>query len=188
MRTHSEPPPPVELRGSSSPQQMWLAVQVRPQKEQEVAIHLRHKGYEEFVPTSSHQLSSPRRLPFRKAPLFPGYLFCRTNQLIPAGLIVTTPGVIRILGTPGNPWPISDEDIAAIHKIVFSGLRCGAVRYQAHPGEKLRIIAGSLAGLCGTLMRVKNEDRFVVSIELLQRAVAVEIDVTCLAPIGSRIT
>jgi transcription antitermination factor NusG len=89
--------------------------------------------------------------------------------------VLNTPGVTSVVGFPGSPTPVDDDEISRIRAIQASGL-------PAHPwpyvqiGQKARIEWGSLAGLEGVLIREKDALRVVVSVELLRRAVAVEID------------
>jgi len=160
----------------------WVAVQVRSRHEQIVALHLRYKGYEEFVPTYMQRVKSDRAA-CKDAPLFPGYVFCRYKSIGIYGLILTTPGVIRILGAPGKPSPVCEEEIISVRKIVSSGMPSGPAPYQMYLGKKVRIASGAFAGMTGTVVRVKNKHRLIVSVELLRKAVAVEIDFNTLPPV-----
>jgi transcription termination/antitermination protein NusG len=106
--------------------------------------------------------------------LFAGYIFC---ELVPdvVGKIVTAPGVIRIVGDGRGPVPIPMHEIAAIQRIVATNLSTEPYPMPG-PGERVRIEHGPLSGIEGVVLAVKNHHRFVVSIPLLQRSVAVEVD------------
>lgn len=88
---------------------------------------------------------------------------------------MTTPGVIRIVSYGGVPRPISDIEIASIRLLTDSGVFADAWPYVAI-GERVCIQSGPLEGVEGILVRVKNVHRLVVSIHVLRRSVAVELD------------
>jgi transcription antitermination factor NusG len=88
---------------------------------------------------------------------------------------VSTPGIIRILGPGGQPAPIAAEEIRAVRATVESGFAADPRPYIG-VGERVRIAQGALAGVAGILLAVKGLYRLVISVELLQRSVAVEIE------------
>lgn len=101
-------------------------------------------------------------------------MFCRISPAA-GGLVVTTPGVIRIVGVGLHPSPISDEEIVNIRLMVSSG--CRTQRWPfLQVGQRVRIVGGPLRGLEGILLRERNINRLVISIALLQRSSAVEVD------------
>jgi len=160
----------------------WLAIQADLRKEKIAGAHLEYRGYQVYVPAYRKQKRWSDRLVEVDSPLFPGYLFCRFDaQCQP---IVTTPGVVSILGCGGRPEPIPEGEIAAIRTMLQSGLPVGPHGYL-RVGEKVRIEKGPLKGVEGLLVRSKSNLKIVVSVELLQRSVAVEIDreAVC-APVG----
>jgi transcription termination/antitermination protein NusG len=146
----------------------WFAVRVKSNRENVVISSLSGKGYETFLPTYSWpSLSSP----LSGRPLFPGYVFCRFNvsRRLP---ILLLPAVVHIVGLGKTPVAIDDEEIASLRLAVESRLPMTHVDY--HTGEKVRIQMGPLAGATGTISG-RTADRFVVSITLLQRSVAVAL-------------
>ena len=155
-------------------QHRWFALTVRPRHEKTVAQSLRHRGLEDFLPLYSARRRWSDRSKAVEFPLFPGYVFCRFDyeRRFP---VLVTPGVTSIVGFANVPTPVSEDEIVAVRTILASG-------FPAQPwpivrvGQSIRIEHGSLAGLQGTLVREKGSLRVVVSLELLQRAVAVEID------------
>lgn len=152
----------------------WFALRIRSQHEAKVAAALQSKGYEEFLPLYRIRRRWSDRFKEIYRPLFPGYVFCRfdVNQRLP---ILVTPGVMLIVGSGKIPLAVDDNEITALQSIVKSGL-------QAQPwpflqvGQRVRIEQGSLEGVEGILIGLKGPHRLVVSVTLLQRSVAVEID------------
>jgi transcription antitermination factor NusG len=152
----------------------WYAVHVQSRFEAVASATLRAKGYEEFLPL----YRSVRRWSDRRKqldlPLFPGYLFCRfdADRMLP---ILTTPGVVRILSAGKKPIPVAEDEIASVRRILASG-------YPAQPwpflaiGSKVYLNGGPLAGLHGIVTSTDKNYRLVVSVGILQRSVAVEID------------
>lgn len=149
----------------------WVAVQVRSKMERTTAEHLAYRGYEYFLPL---QPRFPQRAGTdADAPLFPGYVFCRFDALAHAP-IVTTPGVIRIVGFNGVPAFVDEEEIAAIRHTLAAGLPVRQVA-EFRAGMSVVIAAGPLCGVRGTVLSVDKRRYLVVSVTLLQRSIAVEL-------------
>jgi len=89
--------------------------------------------------------------------------------------VLNTPGVTSVVSFSDLPAPVADDEISRIRAIQASGLPSQPWPY-VRVGQKARIEWGALAGLEGVLIREKDALRVVVSVELLRRAVAVEID------------
>jgi len=158
----------------STPRFAWFALQVHSRHELTVADFLEGGGYESFLPMYICRKRWSDRIKEVKTPLFPGYLFCRFNpeNRLP---ILKTPGVTQIVGYNRVPVPIDEAEIHAIRTLVASGLP-----NQPWPflevGDLVRIESGPLCGLEGKLMEFKGNRRLVLSVSLLRRSVAVEID------------
>ena len=152
----------------------WFALQVRMRHESGVADHLQGKGYEWFLPLYKARRRWSDRVKEVDSPLFPGYLFCRFNphDRLP---ILKTPGVTQVVGYSHVPVPVDEQEIEAIRKLVASGVPNFPCAYLGI-GSKVRIEAGALRGIEGVLVEIKGKRRLVLSITLLQRSVAVEID------------
>jgi transcription antitermination factor NusG len=152
----------------------WLAVQVWCGREHISATHLRLRGYEVFLPRYRERRRWSDRIKVVDRALFAGYVFCRIDGDV-VGRIVTAPGIIRIVGDGRGPLPVAAHEIEAIQRIVETHL--SAEPWLApHVGQRVRIEAGPLCGIEGVVLVAKNRHRLIVSISLLQRAVAVEID------------
>lgn len=160
----------------------WFAVTVKPQHEKKAATALAHKAVDCFLPLYHARRRWSDRVKDLELPLFPGYVFCqfRFDQRLP---IMQTPGVTSIVTFGGKPAPIPERDILSIRTMISSGLKVEPWPFLK-AGQRIRVEAGPLDGLEGILLEVKNSLRVVVSLDLLQRAVAVEIDRRAVCPIS----
>ncbi len=158
----------------------WYAVRVRPRWERTVSAALSGKGYEEYLPVYRERRRWSDRQKDLDLPLFPGYLFCRFD--VQARLpILMTPGVISIVGTGKVPAAISESEVGAIQTMVSSGLLLEPWPHLP-VGTSVVIERGPLKGLEGVTMDIRKKFRFVVSVSMLQRSVAVEIDSDWIRP------
>ena len=161
----------------------WYALQIQTKLGNVASATLRGKGYEEFLPLYRSRRRWSDRVKELELPLFPGYLFCRfdvTGRLMP---ILTTPGVISIVGAGRTPLPVDDQEIEAVRAILRSGLVAQPWPFL-RSGSKVFIEGGPLAGVEGIVTNTDKVYRLVVSVNLLQRSVAVEIDREWARPIA----
>ena len=162
----------------------WYAIRVQSKLEALVSAALRGKSFEEFLPTYQARRQWSDRMKSVTLPLFPGYLFCRLDvegRLLP---ILTTPGVISIVGAGKVPIALADSEIDAIQAVIRSGLP--AVPWLSLlVGSRVYIEKGPLTGLEGTVLNLSKKYRLIVSVPLLQRSVAVEIEREWARPILS---
>jgi transcription antitermination factor NusG len=160
----------------------WFAVQVRTRWESSAALLLSGKGYQTLLPTYSAQKRWNGRLRQVNAPLFPGYVFCQfdTQKRLP---ILVTPGVIAVVSQGKVPLPVDDAEIAAIRTLVSSGAPVEPWPFL-EIGQKVRIESDALQGLEGILVQFKGNHRVVLSVSLLRRSVALEIDRASVSPLG----
>lgn len=152
----------------------WFALTVKPQHEKAVGERLTVKSLESYVPLYRERRRWSDRVQTVDLPLFPRYVFCRFS-FADRLKVLSTPSVRSVLGFGGKPTPVRDEEIAAVKGLVGSGLPVAPWRYL-YVGQRVRICEGPLSGIEGILARQKSGYRVVVNVELLQRAVAVEID------------
>ncbi|HXN21129.1 MAG TPA: transcription termination/antitermination NusG family protein [Candidatus Dormibacteraeota bacterium] len=159
----------------------WFALHVRNRYETSVTAHLGHKGYTWFLPLEKSRRRWSDRFKEVEKPLFPGYVFCRFDPFARLPILIT-PGVIGVVGIGKMPIAIEDAEIANLQRIIESGLP-----RQPWPflqiGERARIEAGPLHGLEGILLGFKGSQRLILSVTLLQRSVAVEIDSALASPV-----
>jgi transcription antitermination factor NusG len=156
---------------SNSP---WYAVVVRSNFERIVAESLRQKDYDIFLPTYLAKRRWSDRTKVVACALFPGYLFCRMDfeRRVP---LLNTLGVASIVGVGKRAVPVADAEIAAIRRIVESGLPLAPWPFLK-AGQPVYINRGPLAGIEGIVIACKDSMRLVVSVEMLRRSVTVEIE------------
>jgi transcription antitermination factor NusG len=162
----------------------WYAVYTRHQHEKTVASLLVGKGIQVFLPLYSAVHKWKDREKKLLLPLYPGYVFLR-DRLDRKLQILTTPGVHSIVGTAGRPEPIPEFEIEAVRCIVER-----SIAVKPYPfircGDWVRVMHGPLEGIEGFLLRKKNAYRLVLSVEMLMKSVAVEIDASMVERISNR--
>ncbi|MCC6420270.1 MAG: NusG-like protein [Gemmataceae bacterium] len=141
---------------------------------------LRMGGLESLAPTYQATRRWSDRVKTVELPLFDGYVFCEFafEQRIQ---VLRTPGVQSVVGFGGTPACIPAGEIEVVRSILRSGAAAQPWPYL-RTGQRVRIVDGCLRGAVGILARERNLCRVVVSIEILQRSVAVEVDRGRLAP------
>jgi len=171
------------IRCITANQPRWYALFTRHRHEKLVALSLSSKNFEVYLPLYRSVRRWKDRAKELSLPLFPGYVFlCEgmDRQL----QIMTTPGVIQVVGWGGRPAIVPQAQLDAVRQIMDS-----RQRVEAYPflecGNHVRVKAGPLAGLQGILIRKKSVARLVVSMEMLGRSAAVEIDVSNVERIGA---
>jgi transcription antitermination factor NusG len=158
----------------------WWAVYTRHHHEKVVAEMLSAKGFEVFLPLYESTRRWKDRRMVLSLPLFPCYLFVR-GGLDRKLQVVTTPGIHMILYRGEKVAVIPDQEIAAIQKAVDGP--CGV---EPHPflkcGTRVRVNKGALEGVEGILIRKKNLFRLILSVDMLQQSVSVEVHASDVEP------
>jgi transcription antitermination factor NusG len=159
----------------------WYAAYTCARHEKRVGEQLERKGVEFFLPLYTTRRRWKDRSVDLALPLFPGYVFVRI-PLRERLRVLEIPSVVRLVGSEGQPTPLPDREVDTLR----DGL---ALRLKAEPhpylrvGRKVRICNGPLQGSEGILVRHKDQFRVVLSIELIMRSVAVEVDAADVEPI-----
>ena len=156
----------------------WYAASTSANHEKRVAEQLGIRSVEHFLPL----YEAVRRWKDRRVklalPLFPGYVFVRL-ALRDRLQVLRVPGVARLVGFNGAAVALPNEEIEALKGSLANGLRA-----EPHPfltvGRRVRIKVGPLEGMEGVVIRSRNRLRFVISLDLIHRAAAVEIETACL--------
>ena len=172
----------VRFTPSPRPAQLsWYALHIQSRLGGVASTTLRGKGYDEFLPLYCSRRRWSDRVKELELPLFPGYLFCRfdVGDRLP---ILTTPGVMGIVGFGKVPVAIEEGEIQAIHQVLQTGIAAEPWNYIPS-GHRVRVEHGALAGLEGIFIETKKDHRLLLSVTLLQRSVAVQIDAACVVPI-----
>ena len=172
----------MQIEQGNSPAQ-WFALRVKSRHEKIVGMMAQNRGFEEFVPLYESRRRWSDRFSSVELPLFPGYIFCRlpVERRLP---LLTIPGVLHFVGIGRAPAPIEESEIRSIQAAVRSGLRPEPWPY-VEVGQRVQLAAGPLSGLEGLLVEERKQHRIVVSVSLLKRSVAVEIDRNWVKPVES---
>jgi transcription antitermination factor NusG len=160
---------------------LWYALIVRSRQEKVVALALDAKAFETLLPLYRNRNPASIRQREFILPLFPGYVFCRFDAALRRP-VVSIPGVISIVSFGKTLASIPDQEIKALQMLVASNLAMTNCAYYAS-GDRVLLDAGPLRGIEGVLDRRSGPDRFVVSINLLQRSVSVAVQAEWLAPV-----
>jgi len=161
---------------TSAIEHCWFAVQTKARHEKRVAAELEEKGVVAFLPLSAevHQWSDRKRQV--DLPLFSTYVFVRLGWEQTSRIkVLQTNSVFRFVGVRGMGNPIPDEQIETLQTIVRE-----KVPFLPYPflnvGQKVRVRGGSLDGICGVLSAINNDRSLIVSVDSIQKSLAIRID------------
>jgi transcription antitermination factor NusG len=152
----------------------WYAIRVCSRHEKVVSLALRGRGYEEFPALRRVIRRWSDRVRAIDVPLFPGYVFCRLNALNPVP-VLSCPGVVSIVGYGRRACPVSEAELDSIRSAIASGMPIEPWEY-VRVGQRVKVRCGSMAGVEGIVQRINKHTRLIMSVSLLQRSVALEID------------
>ncbi len=153
----------------------WYAVQTRSRHEKKVAMLAQEKGICTFLPMPAEVHRWSDRKKRVQVPLFPGYVFVRIGPSAEARVaVLRTIGVVRFVGAQGRALPIPDKQIEDVRALLDHNIPCRVHPYL-HAGQRVRVRGGCLDGVEGIFMAQNSDRSLVVSIELIQKSVAVRI-------------
>ena len=169
---------------TNTEQLSWYALQVVTKKEKYVASALSQKGYACFLPVYTKRTVWSDRNKTLSVPLFSGYVFSRFNveRRMP---ILVTPNVQRVVGNGNVPVAVSERDLEAIRVALTNGLPIEPYD-SLQKGDVVLVTKGPLAGIEGSFVQYRGTSRLVLSVSLINRAVAVEMDRLCVEPLQTR--
>jgi transcription antitermination factor NusG len=160
----------------------WYAAYTCSNHEKLIAAQLSSRDVEYFLPLYSSLRRWRDRRVTLELPLFPGYVFVRL-ALKDRLRVLQIPGVVRLVGFNGIPTALPDAEMEILRSALSDRLRA-----EPHPfltvGRRVRINSGPFTGLKGILKRRKSNLRVVLSLELIQQSVAVEVDQADLEVVG----
>jgi transcription antitermination factor NusG len=162
----------------------WYAAYTFARHEKKVADQLDGRGVEFFLPAYKERHRWRDRYKVIQMPLFPGYVFVRIF-LAEKLRVLEIPSVVHLVsfGAAG-PMPVPDDEVASLRSTLAHR------RAEPHPylpvGNRVRVTAGPLQGLEGTLVRSKGGIRFVVSVDLIMKSIAIEVDAADLQSVKTR--
>jgi transcription antitermination factor NusG len=173
-----------EPEATTSEQVRWYAVYTRSRHEKRIKDHLDGMSLESFLPLYEAVHRWKDRRVRVSLPVFPGYLFVRMALPELRRPVVTVPGVVSLVGRPGCPTPIEDQEIEAL-RVCFLGGQSLVPHPYLSVGRRVRVRNGPLADVEGILLRKKGKSRLILSVNLIGRSVAVEVDYGDVAPVAT---
>ena len=162
----------------------WYAIQVASKKEKLVTSVLTEKGYQCYLPLYPKRVVWSDRIKVTSVPLFGGYVFSRfdVRHRLP---ILVTPNVLSVVGNGKVPVAIPERDLDTIRIALQNGLAVEP-HDRLEEGDIVRVTKGPLTGIEGSFIQYRGGCRLILSVPLIQRSVAVEIDRFCVEPVLRR--
>jgi transcription antitermination factor NusG len=161
----------------------WYAAYTCANHEKKVREQLEQRSLESYLPVYEAVRRWKDRRMHLQLPLFPGYVFVRM-PLADRLRALQIPSVVRLIGFNGHPVALPDAEIEGLRNSLARG-----VRVEPHPfltvGRRVRVKTGPLEGIEGIVIRRKNRLRLVISLDLIRRAAAVEVDAADLEPLSA---
>jgi transcription antitermination factor NusG len=153
----------------------WFAIQTRPRFEKKVALELQEKGIENFLPLDFVKRQWSDRKQTVSLPLFPGYTFVRIATVQHERVaVLRTMGVNKFVGGKGIGTPIPDAEIETVQTILKQEVPFKPYPY-ANVGQTVRIRGGCLDGVKGILIKINGDRSLVISVDLIQRSLAMHV-------------
>jgi transcription antitermination factor NusG len=168
---------PIDSTSTVGPEsQNWYALHTRSRHERLVAQRLAERGVETFLPivTEEHRWSDRKKSV--QLPLFSCYVFAK---FVPKRLdrlqVLRVGGVLGLVGSQGEGTPIPDEQVDTVRTLID-----GATPWSPYPflkiGQRVRIRGGALEGVEGILMSRNGTHTLVISVDAIQRSLAVRVE------------
>jgi transcription termination/antitermination protein NusG len=172
-----------EVNYQQWPSKGWFALYTSSRREKHVAKLLDERQIDNFLPLYQADRHWKKRSPVTlDLPLFPNYIFVQAGQ---KASLLSVPGVLSIVGSGRQPWPVPDHEIEAFRNAI------GVCKLEPHSvfavGERVRIKNGALAGMQGVLVRKKSNLRVVLTVEAIRSSVSAEVDVADLEAVDARL-
>lgn len=160
----------------SAARTLWFAVQTRARHEKKANLELHEKGIECFLPLQRERRRWSDRYSWVELPLFSQYFFVRIpNCGETRARVLQTTGVVQFVGATGRGTPVPANQIDALQAIVAHRIPMTPHAFL-HVGDRVRIRGGALEGIEGVLSTILNDKSLVVSVDLIQKSVAIRID------------
>ncbi|PIP37678.1 MAG: transcriptional antiterminator [Desulfobacterales bacterium CG23_combo_of_CG06-09_8_20_14_all_52_9] len=154
----------------------WYVLHTKSRFENVVTEGLTKKSLEVFLPKIQVQSRRKDRKLLIRAPLFPGYVFVKTDLNPYQHLeIVKTVGAVRLIGNKTGPVPVMDETVTSL-QIMVAGDHTILTGSRLKRGDRVMVVNGPFTGVTGIFIRYKSQGRVVVNIEALGQYAAVDVD------------
>jgi len=154
---------------------LWYVLHTKSRFENVVHDGLGKKSIEVFLPKITVRSKRRDRKAMIRIPLFPGYLFVKTDLAPESHLeVVKTAGAVRLIGSKHGPLPVPEETVDSL-KIMVATDHPVTTGYNLKKGDKVLVVSGPFAGVSGTFVRYGGKGRVVVNIEALGQYAGVEV-------------
>lgn len=161
----------------------WYAVFTRSRQEKIAATMLDYYQVANFLPLLNQERRWSDRKQMVSVPLFPGYLFVRIERSSELLLrVLKVPGIVDFVRDANGPLTIPADEILGVQRVLTHGNGCSPHRYLQR-GDRVRVTRGALQGVEGNFLRIGGQAKLVISVEMIQRSVAVSVsdaDIECL--------
>jgi transcription termination/antitermination protein NusG len=169
-------------------QAFWYAVTTKSRQEKLVTSMLDYLEVPNFLPLISEERRWSDRKQMVVMPLFQGYVFVRITTSGELQLrVLKVPGVVDFVRAGGSPLPIPEREIEDVRAVLSQGVACSPYPFLK-AGDQVRVVRGPLAGMEGTLIRSGSQSKLVISVEMIQRSVAVSVCESDVAPVSCVLT
>ncbi len=154
---------------------LWYVLHTKSRFENVVHEGLLKKRIEVFLPKITVPSKRRDRRKMIRVPLFPGYVFVKTNLHPHHHLeVVKTAGAVRLIGSKKGPVPVPDETIDSL-KIMVSTDFPVTTGQRLQKGDRVMVVSGPFAGVVGTFVRYRGQGRVIVNVEALGQYAGVEV-------------
>jgi transcription antitermination factor NusG len=153
----------------------WYAVSTKSRQEKVVVAMLEYLEVANFLPLIREEHRWSDRKQMIATPLFQGYVFVRiatTSELLLR--VLKVPGVVDFVRSRSGPLAIPDGEIEDVRAVLTHGVGCSPYPFL-RAGDRVRVVRGALAGIEGTFIRSGSQSKLVISVEMIQRSVAVSV-------------
>lgn len=166
-------------------QPMWFAVTTRSRHEKTAATTCHGQGITCFLPMIEEEKSWSDRKKRIATPIFPGYLFVCIEKTAEAQVrVLRVPGVADFVKNQHGPLPVAEHELESVRKVLSRGIPV-TVRPCLTAGDRVRVTRGPLTGVEGTFVRAGGRARILISVQLIQQAVAVEVEEAYVVPLSN---
>jgi transcription elongation factor/antiterminator RfaH len=154
---------------------LWYVLHTKSRFENVVHEGLLKKQIEVFLPKITVKSKRRDRKKMIRVPLFPGYVFVKTNLHPQHHLeVVKTAGAVRLIGSRNGPVPVPDETVDSLKIMVSTDLPV-TTGNRLQKGDRVLVVSGPFAGVLGTFVRYGGQGRLVVNVEALGQYAGVEV-------------
>lgn len=161
----------------------WYAVSTLSRHERVVSQTLQGLGFNQYLPVINEERQWSDRKKKVILPLFPGYLFVQMARTVELQLSVRkVPGVVDFVRSQNGPLPVREEEIESVRRLLSGGAECSLCPFLK-AGDRVRVFRGPLAGMVGIYQRCGSRSRIVVSVEIIQRSVSVDVAACDVEPV-----